>query len=1219
MSTQDYDIAIIGMSGQFPGANNLEEFWQNLVAGKESLRRLGRDELLNAGVNEKEFSQENYIAVAGTLENIEDFAGEFFGYSPRDAALLDPQHRKLLEHAWHALEDAAMDPYRYQGKIGVYVGSSLNTYLLNNILSHPLATQADDIQQILFGNGQDYLATRIAYLLNLRGPALNIQTACSTSLVAVHEACQHLLMHQVDTALAGGVSISVPQNKGYLYSVDGILSPDGSCRAFDNHAAGTVFSSGLGIVVLKRLTDAIEDGDAIYAVIKSSAINNDGNHKVGYTAPSVDGQAEVIALAQAAANVVPEQIAYIETHGTGTQIGDPIEIAALQKIFDPNAQNKQFCGLGSLKSNIGHLDTAAGIAGLIKTTLALYHEKIPASLHCETPNTKINWQASSFYINTALKDWPRQANGYRYAGVSSFGIGGTNAHAILGDAPADVASVEIAAPALFIFSAKTSAALKNILSRFNDYCAHKIDLNLHSMARTLQQGRAEFAYRVAIVAESVAEVIKQIGEQTYNIVHCQQQLDAINPKSCEHYSKKELEHLAQLWLAGHKIIWENYYETTVPLKAHLPVYPFERKRYWIEPYTAAVDAKKLSIDNWFYKPTWSPTILSTANANSQPARLLVFCKEDNFNENILNNVQEKTDIIRVLAGDNFIKLSDKSFIIDPKQKQHYQLLVEELELKNNLPNHLLHNWTLSDKFQPTCEQVFQKTQQYGLMSLVYFVQAWEVFAKDKNLKITILTNRLNQVSNEGKIEPHKAPLLAAVKVIPKEYLSIQTQLLDIDAIDNPHFTLYQIEQVIRELSKQNYDDEEILYRGHQRWQRSYIPVTIQAPTQKPFADAKEKLILITGGLGQLGLDIADYFSQFKSVKLALLARTVLPAEEQWPALIKEYGDGHPTTEILQRIMSLRTRGITVKVFTADVAQRASLQEAIHTIESTMGKITGVIHAAGETVNGIIAMKTSESLMESYQAKVFGSYHLCDLFADREIEFMILCSSMNAIIGGLGQLDNTAANGFIDYLADYYAAQTGKNILAINWGAINVNRPMKVNVLHQFMDLSTEHKKNRMTDEEAYEIYTRILTHNLSSRIVISAIDFNQVLTNWNRVASLEELGKDRLAYEKKLARQVPLEQIPQTELQQFIAEVWQQLLGVDAVTLKDNFFELGGHSLAAVQLMTKVQQRYGLKTHVMNLYELPTLEAFSHYLEKQLRQIQAKKNLSNNGVNYASN
>ncbi|MDF5733062.1 MAG: amino acid adenylation domain-containing protein, partial [Rhizonema sp. PD38] len=424
------DIAIIAMSGRFPGANNIDAFWENLRLGVESISWLSDEELLAAGVQPEMLQNPNYVRANAVLDDIELFDANFFGYNPKEAEILDPQNRLFLECAWETLEQAGYDPQTYAGSIGVYAGLGASDYLLENLYPNQALRKSMGMYQLMLATEKDFLPTRAAYKLNLTGPAVNIQTACSTSLVAVHMACQSLLNGECDMALAGGVSISIHQKAGYLYEEGMILSPDGHCRAFDAKAQGTMSGSGVGIVMLKRTKDAIADRDNIYAIIKGSAINNDGVNKIGFTAPSVKGQARVIASAQAQAGVETETITYVETHGTGTTLGDPIEIAALTQAFCQSGDKKHFCAIGSLKTNIGHLDTAAGVAGLIKTVLALKHKQLPPSLHFETPNPKIDFANSPFYVNTQLSEW-KTDDTPRRAGVSSFGIGGTNAHVVV--------------------------------------------------------------------------------------------------------------------------------------------------------------------------------------------------------------------------------------------------------------------------------------------------------------------------------------------------------------------------------------------------------------------------------------------------------------------------------------------------------------------------------------------------------------------------------------------------------------------------------------------------------------------------------------------------------------------------------------------------------------------------------------------------------------------
>lgn len=432
---REEDIAVIGLAGRFPGASTIEEFWRICCEGRETISHFTTEELAEAGIAPSLLANPNYIRSKGILADIDLFDAEFFGLSVHDATLLDPQQRLFLQCAWEVLQDAGYAPSKEKAsRVGVFASTGISHYLINNILKNAQVAATLDEYQALLGNDKDFLATRVSYLLNLSGPSVNIQTGCSSSLVCIHYAMQSLLNGECDMAIAGGVSITIPQEQGYFYRKEMIGSADGHCYAFDKRAQGTVKSNGVGLVALKPLSDALEDNDAIYAVIRGSSVNNDGAQKVGFTAPNAAQQAQVIKEAVHMAEVDINAIAYIETHGTGTLLGDPIEVAALKQAFaSAHDRHNQQCALASLKTNIGHLDVAAGVAGFIKVCLALYHGTIPASLNFSELNSKISLEGTPFYINTSLRDWPEGA--VRCAGVSSFGVGGTNAHVVLQEAP----------------------------------------------------------------------------------------------------------------------------------------------------------------------------------------------------------------------------------------------------------------------------------------------------------------------------------------------------------------------------------------------------------------------------------------------------------------------------------------------------------------------------------------------------------------------------------------------------------------------------------------------------------------------------------------------------------------------------------------------------------------------------------------------------------------
>ena len=500
------DIAIIGMSGRFPGASSIKEFWFNLEQGLESVSSFADDEL--EVTDETLINNPNLVKRWGALAGIDLFDASFFGITPKEAELMDPQQRFFMECAWEALEDAGYSTETFTGKTGVYAGMGISSYLLHNIASDTELIDSVGHFQLAIANDKDYLSTRTAYKLNLKGPSITVQTACSTSLAAVHLACQGLINNECTMALAGGVHIKIPQESGYIYEAGGNMGPHGQCRTFDADAKGSVMGNGVGVVVLKLLKDAISERDHIYAVIKGTALNNDGSIKAGYTAPSIEGQMDVITHAYVKAGVSPETIGYIETHGTGTELGDPVELTALSNVFTKTTSRKGFCALGSLKSNIGHLDVAAGVSGLIKTALVLKNKTIPPTLHFELPNPEFDFINSPFYVARELESWECDSTPRR-AGVSSFGIGGTNVHAILEEAP-EITRPE--APPLSCYllplSAKTSAALEQAKDRLETHLLTNPDSNIADVAYTLQIGRNSFPARYFFIAKGKKDIVE---------------------------------------------------------------------------------------------------------------------------------------------------------------------------------------------------------------------------------------------------------------------------------------------------------------------------------------------------------------------------------------------------------------------------------------------------------------------------------------------------------------------------------------------------------------------------------------------------------------------------------------------------------------------------------------------------------------------------------------
>ncbi|MER6362271.1 beta-ketoacyl synthase N-terminal-like domain-containing protein [Kitasatospora sp. NPDC001527] len=491
------EIAVVGMAGRFPGAADLDAYWSNLVAGRITVSRLGRAELLAAGVPAARLDDPGYVPVRGTVADPELFDAAFFGIPPREADLMDPQHRLLLQAAWEALESGGLLTDAPPGRVGVFAGAGFNYYLQQHVLADPAVLEADGLLSVVLTNEKDHLATRIAYRLGLGGPAITVQSACSTSLTAVHLACQSLRTGDCDVALAGGAYLALPQESGYQYEPKGIMSPDGTCRPFDATANGTVPGSGVGVVALKRAEDARRDGDLIHALISGSAINNDGAAKVGYTAPGVAGQVDVLTRAYAAAGVDPATVGYLEAHGTATEVGDAIELAALHEVFKPGEAH---CSLGSVKANIGHLSAAAGVAGLIKAVLALRARRLPPLAGVTRPREELLDPAGPFTVDTVARDWPAPPGQPRRAAVSSFGIGGTNVHLVLTEAPPAEPAPPAEGPELLVVSARTEDALRTAAERLAAHLAERPGLPLRDAATTTREHRRHFPHRLAVVA-----------------------------------------------------------------------------------------------------------------------------------------------------------------------------------------------------------------------------------------------------------------------------------------------------------------------------------------------------------------------------------------------------------------------------------------------------------------------------------------------------------------------------------------------------------------------------------------------------------------------------------------------------------------------------------------------------------------------------------------------
>lgn len=640
-------IAVIGMACRFPGAPDVGQFWSNLLGGVESIPFLGEDELLAAGVDPELLARPQYVrSPGGMLEGIDLFDAAFFGFEEFEAALLDPQHRLFLECAYESLEHAGHDPEHDDAAVGVFAGVGGPHYLLHNVAAHPETMRKAGALGISLTHEKDFLALRTSYLLDLRGPSIGVQTACSTSLTATHLACQSLLNGECDMALAGGASIAALRPRGYLWNEDSIYSADGHCRAFDEKATGMVGGDGVGVIVLRRLEDALEAGDTVHAVIRGSAVNNDGSGKVGFIAPGVQSQRQVAQEALDLAEVDARSIGYVEAHGTGTPLGDMIEVSALTDAFRAHTEDRGYCGLGSVKPNIGHLNTAAGIAALIKTVLVLEHGEMPPSLNFERPSPQIDFEGSPFRVVTERRVWP-EGSGPRRACVHAMAIGGTNAHLVLEQAPAAEPRDVATGPQLLVLSAKTETALRTAETQLAEYLAAHPELELADVAFTLQVGRRALPWRRIVVASNLAEATAHLTADTPgDRNHCER-VDRDGATLPIGSTAEQLQSIGRLWLDGAALELES--DAAPRRRIPLPTYPFERKRYWIDP------------DDQADSPPLEGEATAQASGRVRPELVQAFVEpESDVERQVAEIWREVLGLDRVGIHDNFFEVGGRS-------------------------------------------------------------------------------------------------------------------------------------------------------------------------------------------------------------------------------------------------------------------------------------------------------------------------------------------------------------------------------------------------------------------------------------------------------------------------------------------------------------------------------------------------------------------------------
>ncbi|MCP5048406.1 MAG: KR domain-containing protein [bacterium] len=1210
------EIAVIGMACRFPGANDLHEFWHNLKTGMESIAFFSDEELQASGIDARLLNDPNYIKAGGKLEEIEYFDASFFSYTPREAEIMNPQIRVFHETVWTALEDAGYNSETYQGLIGLYAGATPSLDWEARALLSGKANEMGQFAAYLLMK-KDYLCQRIAYKLNLMGPTFVVQTACSTSLVSIHIAYSAILNGECDLALAGGVTISSHGKQGYMYQEGMISSADGHCRAFDNQSQGTIGGEGSGVVVLKRLENALADRNHIYAVIKGSAINNDGIRKAGFSAASVEGQAEVVKMALQMSEVDPESIGYIETHGTGTILGDSVEIESLRLAFD--TPKRSFCGIGAVKSNIGHLDSAAGVAGFIKAVLTLKNRFLPPSLHFQVPNPGLNLIDSQFYIITEPVPWINENGSPLRVGVSSFGIGGTNAHIVLEEAPQQPvrkpAPNKNALPQLLILSARSRSALEEMKGNLARHFTANPSIDLADAVYTLQTGRKIFKYRWIAVCATLDEAIHALtspdGGKMAALSGEEELSDNGKIKVAAGTDRDSLSRTGRLWLNGQDIDWGGFYirqQSGQPYRVPLPSYPFERQRYWIdyEPFKSPPPAARdenlpePDISEWFYMPTWKRStpvyqaVQSVENDTKADRRSwLVLGNETGLVKQLVKQLVENgQDIVVVEMGDDFSTVDPKRYIIDPKNSSHYDVLFEKLPAVGAFPDTILHAWNITGETDsppddsPLDADGFDQAQYYGFYSLLNLVKAIEKQDTVNDIDITLLSNHTQDVIGEEYLRPEKSTILGLSRSISQEYPGLQCRSIDISlplsgSTQENGLCGLLVDEL---LSRSN--DAEVAYRNNQRWVRFYDPLHIQAPASGSVPFREQGTYLVTGGLGVIGFMFSELFAAHGNVRLILTGRSPFPDRQEWDQWLAENGTSHPVSQKIDRLRRLEANGAEVLVAQANVADFDQMSHVVIRAQDTFGPIHGVIHAAGVIEGG--SMRSIRDLTHSdcqlqFEAKVYGLLVLDQLFKEKELDFCWMLSSISCVLGGLGFGAYASSNLFMD-------------AFIMNRNRFKPPRSHWFSLDWDGMDIKT-----------SIDVFERMFSFPKVHQLVVArGGNLEDRINKWVKLETLKEeasvLPDSQTGSEFQPRPELSTPFVaPKTAQQEAIARIIQNLLGYDRIGLRDDFLELGGDSLKAITLLTRVHQQLSVNMPVAEFFNQPTIEGIDRCLSSEIQ------------------
>lgn len=1162
------DIAIIGIDIHFPMADSMEAFWQNLIEARDCVTEVPKERW-----DFKDYSvQDEVFPHGGFIKDVDQFDPVFFNIPPKDAALMDPQERLFLQSVWSLLEDAGYSREKLQntskGAVGVFAGMTYNAYPLL------LADEWHKGHRLPLNVQSFSIANRVSYFLDLHGPSLVIDTACSSSLAAIHLACESLRSGESAMAIAGAVNLSLHPGKYHFLGSYQFMSKEGRCTSFAADGTGYVPSEGLGSVLLKPLDQAIADGDQIYGLIKGSSMNHGGKTS-GYTVPNPNAQAQLILKALDDAQIDPRSLSYIEAHGTGTSLGDPIEIRGLQEAFEHYTQDKQFCAIGSVKSNLGHLEAAAGMPQLAKVLLQMRHQQLVPTIHTEVLNPYIDFEHSPFYVQRELSAWDTSYGLPRRAGISSFGAGGTNAHLILEEYQAERRSNQNQPPYLFVLSAFNEDRLEAYVNKMKDYLERHPETAsqdwLADACFTLLSGREPMTARLAFVVDSRQDLLASL--KAYPSLRAQKGWMNLKVQSTEQLAEsKEIEALAKHWVNGGRLNWEQLFQSKGSILS-LPTYPFAKRRCWIEAAqtTATLlpeQSPQASIDpkEWLYETTWEPLAISKNKAMPElKGKWLIL--SDMESGYALQDVFPSEACIYCFRGSSYEILNEEMYYIDPESQADYQQLFKDIAA---------HHLNQLEGIIYYCPEMDSDPS----LSLLYAFQAMTGIDWKNPLRFVLLSHQAQQVKGNELIALYQHHLWSMARIFAAEQGHYSALLLD---FDEKMSLQDKAQRLVDELCHYNKHQNHVAYRDGQRYAQRLNHYQLDRSPSPGWT--VPQAALITGGLGALGYELAEFLVS-KGCRYLLLTGTSPLSESD--------------LEKNKALEALKSKGAQVVYGAVDVTDQIQMQRLITETESSWKRsIDGVFHLAGITTDNIPIAKMDEGLWKRVLAvKVKGSMVLHALFEKASLSSFVLFSSISAVpsFGLAGLSAYAAANEFMSGLA-LYRRSNNLPAISINWIAWS-EKGMSHRYAHD--EVLKQFGIDTLTPKEGMLLLEEILNLN-PPEIAAIRIDWKRFL-QVNAAVKQDDFFSHMVKENLQDANQESLTATNPSEVKAILLKVCEEVLGLKPEDLQSDltFQDYGVDSIVGIQFTAALNAYFPDMISPMDLYRYPSVDQLMAYLREQL-------------------